>query len=156
MPSHSWKMPRYFLGSFIKLLNTSESIISVDWFLTGHGIPLLAVATSRNVSVFCSNLPKDPLASGRWTKIYSKDQNQNDEFTLIKWLANGKLFVACTKKNIIIEKFFRRGLLKTSDVPTDTGALEESLFELASHLDGALPSFHPILLKEYLIWSKIV
>jgi hypothetical protein len=114
---------------------------------------LLAVATPRNVSVFCSNLAKDPVTPCGWSKIYSKDQTQDDEFTLIKWLANGKLFVASTKKNIIIEKFFRQGLSKSKDAPGSGETLEESLFELASRFDGALPSFHPILLKEYLMWS---
>ena len=135
---------------FTALLNKSERIISVDWFLTGHGIPLVAIATTYNLSVFCCNLPKTLATSGLWTKIYSKDHANNDEFVLIKWLANGKLFVASTKKNVIVEKFFRYGLLKSNDNPA---LLEESLFELASHYDGALPSFHPILLKEYLIWS---
>lgn len=105
------------------------------------------------MSVFCSNLAKDPVTPCGWSKIYSKDQTQDDEFTLIKWLANGKLFVASTKKNIIIEKFFRQGLSKSKDAPGSGETLEESLFELASRFDGALPSFHPILLKEYLMWS---
>lgn len=137
-------------------MTSSEKIISIDWFLTGHGIPLLAVATSRNVSVFCSNLAKNPLASCYWSKIYSKDQIPDDEFTLLKWLANGKLFVASRKKNIIIETFFLQGLLKPKHTPGNGEILEETLFELASHLDGSLPSFHPILLKEYLIWSKFL
>lgn len=105
------------------------------------------------MSVFCSNLAKDPQAPCIWSKIYSKDQNPDDEFTLLKWLANGKLFVASTKKNIIIETFFLQGLLKPKNSSGSGEMLEETIFELASHYDGALPSFHPILLKEYLVWS---
>ena len=134
------------------MIYDSQNIISVDWFLTGHGIPLMAVATSSTVFVYCRNLPKNPLSSGLWSIIYSRNHLDDDEFTFIKWLANGRLFVASKKQNIIIEKYlFRQGLIKPNQ--SQSAALEESLFELASHFDGALPSFHPALLKEYLIWS---
>jgi hypothetical protein len=98
-------------------------------------------------------MAKDPVTLCGWSRIYSKDQSSGDEFTLIKWLANGKLFVGSAKKNIIIENFIVQGLSKTHHGPWSGEGVEDSLFELASRFDGALPSFHPILLKEYLIWS---
>ena len=130
---------------------SSGSIISMDWFLTAHGIPLLAVGSLDTIAVFCPRLLTSADQSAEWSQIYTNRRAPDDTLILLKWLANGRLFLSTQKRNVVIEKFYHQGINQggeSIDVP------EESLFEVASHFDGMLPNYHPVILMQYLIWSK--
>ncbi|CAG8616565.1 5229_t:CDS:10, partial [Paraglomus brasilianum] len=138
------------------VIESSETIVDVDWLYTSCGGLVLAVASAQKITIYTRLRKIDTLVRECWIALTDiQIPLASQSVSAIAWVSSGTLVVASGNQLRCYSKWMNAAKLRQVSRMTGINEKLPTIFHAVSHVNGPLPHHHPSVLLQYLLWGKM-